>query len=179
MSATTSPTTPDYLKQFEDRIFKLAPRERDAFVLSYFDWLNGEAANLVKLPIPKKLEAMKDLSAFFVTGSKQPNKETTEKFWETVAVVFYSIGDASFDPPLARYRRAVERRIKLYNAIMTLIGLPPVPMPEDAVSYSVKDVEAAVVYLQAELAVFEEELAKLKGSPVSPIKALDNVEPEA
>jgi len=178
VSATTSPTAPDYLRQFEARIIGLSRKGRDNFVLSYFDWLNGEAANLVKLPINSKLEAMKDLSALFVTGSKQPDQQTIEKFWETLAVVFYSIGDSSFDSPITRLRRAIERRIKLYNVIMTLLGLPHVAIPEKEMSYGAEDLEYAIAYLKAEIVLFEEELEKLKGSPENPIKDLENVEPE-
>jgi len=147
--------------------------------LGYFDWLNGEAANLVKLSPTSKLAAMKDLSALFVTGSKQPDQGTIEKFWETLAVVFYAIGDPSFDPPVTRFRRAVERRIHLYNVFMTLLGLPPVSVPEKEFIYRPQDIENAIAYLNLELAFFQGELKKLRGSTETPGETVNSAEPEA
>lgn len=155
------------MKQFEERLRAMSQEEFEGYINYYIDDLHKDAEGIGKKGLKDKLGMLQQAAATFLVGSKKADPENIKKFQEIITIMFYVIGDASWDEPNVRLARAIVRRTKLYNVLRAAWGvedLPPGDVP-DPNAMTEDYIIARLNFLRGQIVILEDALAKVQGSP--------------
>lgn len=166
MADSTGQTNITFMRSLEDKLNKMRPQRREAFIDSYLDWLSSQALDLAKSSDENKKQAATHLWEVFITGAKQPDEGLLRFIQETALVAAYIIGDPSGEDFGTRTLRALQRRTRVMNIWRAAQGLEPLPPPKLSEPMQVEDM----------IRYHELQIEELRGKRVEPQKATEEAD---
>jgi len=163
LSLPTSLEDVTAMREFEEKIRAMPPKMAEAYIYHYLDVLHAEAEDIAKVDVKGKLSLLQEAISIFVAGSKKPEPKTIKKLQEIFTIVFYLVGDASWDEPNIRFQRAVLRRAKLYNIFRAAVGVEDLKPPELETAGEVtrEYIEVRLNFLREQIVLLENALAEM------------------